>query len=190
MSATLARLLLLLGFIASSAAAQELTLSRDCEVGFRRFIQMAQQGRLGDDVTNANVSVDGDNIEIELVRAHAPAKRFRLKARQSGQIGSRYFDIALGSGASSADAERLGRALDLAFVSDPFVILGDEALRGGAALPGIFAAWRAGGWHGVVRVLERRMMVLASVRYTMAVTALLGVGVLASLLLLWLSEDG
>jgi hypothetical protein len=179
--------LLLLIAMTAPVSAQELTLHRDCETGFREIIRLAQTGRLGEDVVNANVNIDGNRVEIELVRAHGPAGVLKLTPKQSAQSASRYFDIAVGPGGSRLDAQRVGAALDAVFVVDPFDILGLEGTPGDEPIPGIAAAWGYGGWRGVARVLERRMMVLASVEYVAGVSAGMGVGVLAGLVLLWTS---
>lgn len=171
----------------STVAAQELTLRKDCEAGFRRFIQMAQSGALGADVSNANVSVDGKRVEVELVRVNAPSTSLRLTPKQSAQTLSRYFDIIPDDGTPASDAERVGKALDAAFAEDPFAIVGLEGSRGDDPIPGVLAAWEYGGWHGVARVLERRLMVLASVRYTVTVVVALAIGICASVGLLWVS---
>lgn len=187
MTRAMRRALALLSVVWSTAAAQELTLREDCEAGFRRFIQMAQRREMGDDVTNANVSVDGKRVDVELVRSNAPSTFLRLRPKQSAQTFSRFFDVVPGAGASSRDAEHVGHALDAAFAEDPFDIVGLEGTPGDDPIPGLRAAWGYGGWRGVTRVLERRMMVLASVRYTMTVFVGLVIGVFASVVLLWAS---
>lgn len=185
MMCTLRYLLALLAFAWSHVSAQELTLQKDCEAGFRHVIRLAQTGVLGADVANANVRVDGQRVELELVRTDAPNKVFRLAPKASAQVFSRYFDIMPSTGAAATDAERIGRALNAAFLEDPFVIVVTEGSRGDNPIPSILAAWGYGGWHGVARVLERRMMVLATARYTVAVIAFLIVGMCASLAVLW-----
>lgn len=171
----------------SRAPAQELTLQKDCETGFRELMRMAQHGALGADVRNANVRVDGPRIDLELVRADAASTFFRLGPKASDQAWSRYFDISLGPGAALADAERVGRALNVAFTTDPFVLVVMEGGRGDATIPGVVAAWRYGGWYGVARVLERRMIALVSVRYTVIVILALAAALGASVMVLALS---
>lgn len=169
------------------AGAQEVTLQKNCEVGFRALIRDAQSGRLGADVTNANVRVQGKLVEVELVRANAASLLFRLTPKASEQVYARYFDIAFGVGATAADAERLGRGLNAAFDADPFVIVVSEGGRVDDPIPAVAAAWRYGGWQGVARVIERRMMVLAGVRYTVAMVVFLALGISGCVALFWLS---
>jgi hypothetical protein len=75
--------------------------------------------------------------------------------------------------------------LDEIFPSDPFVVAGFEAAPGGEAIPGFAEAWTDGGWRGVVRVFERRMMAFASVEYTAGLLVVLAIGIIATLALLW-----
>lgn len=170
-----------------SASAQDLMLPKDSEVGFRGLMHMAQTGQLGDDVTNANIGVSKTSVRIELVRAGAPNKLFFLTPKGSAQTTSRYFNIEPGEGASASDVARIGKVLDEVFGADPFQLPPGffETPPGGAAIPGLVAAWGDGGWRGVVLVLQRRMVALASLRYTIAVIVALAAALLASLLLLW-----
>jgi hypothetical protein len=170
---------------AGAAAQDDLTLSTACEAGFRRFIEMAESGRLGDDVTDANVGVAGNRVRVELVRSGAPMAILQLTPKRSPQTISRYFEVVPGDGASATDAERVGRALDDVFGEDPFQIRGLEGSPAGDAMPSLVAAWASGGCRGVLRVFERRMAVLASRSYTIAVIVALAVASLASLALLW-----
>jgi hypothetical protein len=170
------------------AAAQDLMLTEACEDGFRKLIQMAQQGRLGDDVTNANVGVEKIRVRVELLRTGAPSKVIWLAPRRSEQALARFFDITAGEGASQDDLVRVGRALDEIFPADPFVVSGFEASPGGEAIPGFAQAWTSDGWRGIVRVFERRMMAFASVEYTATLLVVLAIGVAASLVLLRGSE--
>jgi hypothetical protein len=75
--------------------------------------------------------------------------------------------------------------LDAIFTADPFGVLGLEETLSNTRIPGFVEGWRYGGWREVVRVFERRMMVLASLRYTIAVSVALAVGLLATLAVLW-----
>src|SRR5437763_4219192 len=106
-----------------SAAAQDLSLTRDCEVGFRQFINLAEAGRLGTDVSDANVAVADNQVRVELVRAGAPSKLLFLTRKRSPESPSRYFDIALGEGATADDMDRVGKAVDEVVPSDPFEIV-------------------------------------------------------------------
>jgi hypothetical protein len=181
--------LLLAGALWSAPGqAQDLALTADCEDGFQRFIHMAEQGQLGADVSEANVGVFKTWARVELVRRGAPTKVLLLTPKATPQVASRYFDIAPGDGADAADVRRVGRALDEVFTSDPFHLPGLEEVVPGSPIAGVTDAWRYGGWRGVLRVLEQRMMVLVSLQYTVAVIAALMVGSLLSLLLLWGSD--
>lgn len=187
MTRATAVVVVLMCLVSVHAGAQDVTLQQDCEIAFRKLIQDAQSGRLGADVTNANVRVQGKVVEVELVKANAASLRFRLTPKASEQMYARYFDIASGLGATAADAERLGRALNAVFDTDPFVIVVSEGGRLDDPIPSIAAAWRYGGWQGVARVIERRMMVLASVRYTVTMIVFLAVGLSGCVALFWLS---
>jgi len=168
-----------------SAAAQDLSLTRDCEVGFRQFISLAEAGRLGTDVSDANVAIADNQVRVELLRAGAPNKLLFLTRKRSPESRSRYFDIALGEGATADDLDRVGKALDEVFSSDPFQIIGLEASPDGEPIPSLIEAWGHDGWRGVARAYERQTMVLASVRYTVAVIVLVALALLVSLALLW-----
>lgn len=167
------------------AGAQELTLTQDSEESFRRFIHMAQSGTLGDDVRNANVALEGAQARVELVRDAAPGKLLVLTPKRSQQTVSRYFDIAPGENATPEDVRLVGRALDACFGEDPFQFAGLEESLAGGPMPGIGEAWTYGGWQGVLRVFERRMMALASLEYTVAISIALAVGFFASLIVVW-----
>jgi hypothetical protein len=167
------------------ATAQELTLTTDSEANFRRFIHMAQTGQLGADVTNANIAMDGARVRLELVRHDAPSKVFVLEPRRTHPGHSRFFEITLAERATSDDLERVGRALDQCFQADPFQFAGLEESLAEEPMQGFGAAWTYGGWRGVARAFERRMMSLASLEYTVAVMVVLVAGFAASLALLW-----
>ena len=178
--------LLLVGLLGNlPASAQDLMLTEACEDGFRQLIQMAQTGRLGEDVVNANVGVEKVRVRVGLVRAAAPSKVIWLAPKRSAQSLARFFDVTAGEGAAEDDLVRVGRALDEIFRQDPFVIAGFETAPGGEAIPALVDAWTNGGWWGVVRVFERRMMAFASVTYTKGVLVVLAMGLAASLALLW-----
>jgi hypothetical protein len=180
---------LLVSLVSWSAPAtgRELTLSKDSESGFLRLMHMAQTAQLGADVINANIGVDGEHVRVELVRRHAPIAVLRLTPKRSAQTVCKYFDITPGEGATASDVARVGKALDDVFTGDPFQILGHEESFGAVPHPTLTEAWEYGGWRAVLRALEVRMMVPASLEYTVGVIVLLALGVLASLLVLWLS---
>ena len=165
----------------------DLALTRDSEVGFQRFIHMAQTGQLGDDVTNANVGVFKNHARVELVRGAAPLKLFLLTPKNATQTISRYFSIEPGDGATASDVVRVGKALDAAFGGDPFQLAYDffNATLGGDPIPSLAEAWTNGSWRGVRRGLERLMVALAGLPYTIAVIVALVAALLASLVLLW-----
>lgn len=169
----------------SASAAPNLTLAANSEDGFRRIIAMAEAGELGEDVSSANVRIEHARVRIELLRPNGRPAVLLLTPKQSGQSPSRYFDVAAGADATRDDAQRLGRALDRAFIEDPFRLTGFEEPPHGEPIPGLGQAWEHGGWRAVVRALQRRMMVLAGLTYTGAVLVMLAVGTLAALLLLW-----
>jgi len=166
-------------------AAQGLGLTKDCEPGFRRFIDMAAAGQMGDDVINANVGVMSDHVRIELVRKGIPAVVLRLTPKRSRHSISRYFDIAPAEGAGENDVRRVGAALDRVFSQDPFRLAGMEALPGEMPASSFIEAWSYRGWAGVRQAVEQRMMTLPTLRYTTAVIVFLGMALLAGTLLLW-----
>lgn len=169
------------------SSAQDLALTTQSEAGFRRFMQMAKAGKLGADVADANVGVFQSYARVELLGVGV-SKTLRLTRRSAGQGFSRYFDVVVedGGGATPADVERVGRALDEAFTEDPFVVAvdffgaapGDPTLSYGEA-------WDNGGWQGVLRAGERHLSALASFPYTVAVIVVAAVACLAGVLLLW-----
>jgi hypothetical protein len=173
------------GLLASAPAlAQELALTRDCEAGFRQLIDMAQTGRLGADVTNANVGIFNDHVRLELLRPGAPMKLLLLTDKRSAHTVSRYFDVTPRAGATAADAARVGAALDEVFKQDPFEIQVYEGFSGATA-PGLAEAWEYGGWRAVVRAGERRMIAYAGLPYTSGVIVALTLTWLVSLVVLW-----
>lgn len=167
------------------AAAQELTLTQDSEESFRRFMQLAQQGELGADVHNVNIRVDGVTARIELVRDGAPGKVLVLGPKRSAKAASRYFDITPGDEATATDVAAVGRALDRCFLDDPFQFAGIEESLASGPPPSFRDAWAYGGWRGLLRVGERRLMAPASLEYTVAMIAALAVGFTMSVLVLW-----
>ena len=99
-----ARVALCLGAMVCSvsAAAQDLSLTRDCEVGFRQFISLAEAGRLGTDVSDANVAIADNQVRVELVRAGAPNKLLFLTRKRSPEPEQK-------SALRAAAAPRVGR---------------------------------------------------------------------------------
>jgi hypothetical protein len=168
-----------------SAVADDLTLTKDCEEGFRRLLHMAQAGQLGDDVRDANISVDGIHVRVELVRPGAANAVVLLTPKRSPRSSAKYFDVARGDNATENDVARVGRALDAVFSADPFQVLGHEGSPAGDRMPSLMQAWSSGSWRGVGRLVERRMMVLASLEYTVGVIVALALGLIASLAVLW-----
>ena len=168
------------------ASAQTVALTVRSEAGFRRFIEMAQSGRLGDDVTNANVAISHDHVRVELVGFGGRNQEFLLTYPRTERF--RYFDVAAGAGATDDDVDRVGRALDEAFAGDPFQISGVEESRDGEPIPSLTTAWARGGVPGILRAIELRMMVLTSLRYTVGVIVVLTVGLTGCLALLWAAD--
>src|SRR6185369_10702197 len=125
-------LVLMLFFWCMTASAQEPTLSKDSEDGFRRFMHRAQSGELGEDVVNANVALMGAQARVELIRRDGSPMVFVLTPRRSSVAVSRYFDIAPGENATAERMARVGRALDACFIEDPFQYAGlEESLATG-----------------------------------------------------------
>src|SRR5262245_40989340 len=169
----------------TSGAGQDLSLTTDCEAGFREFIHLAESDGVGSDVKDANIDIADDKVRVELVRVGAPNKLLFLTRKRSRQPHSRYFDITLGDNANASDMETVGKALDRVFHSDPFHIIGVEASPDGEPIPGLMEAWNYDGWSGVVQACERRTMVLASLEYTVGVIAVVALALLTSLAIMW-----
>ena len=171
------------------APGQDSALTRDSEFGFQRLIRAAQNGALGDDVTNVNVGVSPHRVQIELVRTNAANKLLFLKHKSSTQGPSRYFDIELGAAATASDATRVGRILDEIFQEDPFeapfFFRGDHML---SHSPTLTEAWNDAGWMGALRALEDRLTAPVGVQHAVAVIAMLALAGLASLIVLWGSK--
>lgn len=141
---------------------QHLVLTKRSEDGFKRFMDAVRGGRLGADVREANISVSESSVQVELLRRDAPRVVVRLREPASGASGAGYFDVQAVENASAADLVRIGRLLDDAFTSDPFL---EELL---------------------IRDVERETppaeeMRPASLGYTIAVILLAGLGLLASM---------
>jgi hypothetical protein len=169
----------------SGAWAQDLTLTKDSEAGFRRFMQMAQNGALGAEIQNANIALMGAQARIELVRRDGPPQVLTLARRRAAGGASRYFEIMPEAHATPTDVALVGQALDACFTEDPFQFAGLEESLAGGPPPGIGDAWRAGGWRGLFGVLERRMMALATLEHTVIILMVLLLGFLTSLIVLW-----
>jgi hypothetical protein len=168
------------------APAQNLALTKDSEFGFQRLIRSAQNGELGDDVTNVNVGVSPHRVQIELVRANGVNKLLFLKRKSSTQGPSRYFDIELGDAATASDAARVGTILDEAFEEDPFeVAIGPFGGQPTSHFPTLMQAWKDGGWTRVLWALEGQLTAPVGVRHAAAIVMALAIAVLASLILLW-----
>src|ERR1043166_3987190 len=90
---------------------RDMALTKDAEVGFERFLHMAQTGQLGADVRNANITVFKNHARLELLRGDAPKQVFLLTPRSSTTAASRYFSIEPGEGASAADVEGVAPGL-------------------------------------------------------------------------------
>ncbi len=170
-------------------SAQDLALTTESEFGFQRLIHAAQTGKLGDDVTNANVFVLKNRVRVELVRKGGANKILLLTHKASRQSWCRYFDIEPGDGATPADAARLGNVLDVAFPQDPFQVAWDFfGVYSHEPIPSLPQAWRDGGRKGVQRVLESYLIAATGVRYAVAVIGAVVIGLCASLVLLWGSD--
>lgn len=159
-----ATVVLLLGAWSVGAGSQPV-LTPDSERSFLRLMQMAQTGAFGPDVVNANVGIDGNAVNVELVRATPPNQRFVLTFKTRARGDSRYFDIEGREGTTPADVARLGRAIDEAFDASPFQYPSDDD--------------RAGGTQGPAQPS------MASKRYTVVVTVVIAAALGLGLLLLW-----
>src|SRR5437867_6257029 len=131
-----------------AARAQDFALTKDSELGFQRLIHAAETGQLGDDATDANVSVLRDRVRVEIILADGTTKALLLTHKGSSQTFSRYFDIVLGEGATPSDARRVGNVLDEAFRSDPFVVSLDYVGATATDRPTmrLAEAWKYGTW--------------------------------------------
>jgi len=181
--------LLWIGFVPGVLAAPpDLALPKGSgEASFRRFIEMAQAGRLGNDVRDANVGVLKNYVRVELLRPGAASKVLLLQPKSSTRAASRYFDIEAGEGATPGDVALVGKVLDEVFDADPFELAETffYALPGHESIPSLREGWAADGSRGVLRVLMRRMSVLVSLEYTSTVIVGVVIAFVASLLLLW-----
>lgn len=176
-------------FCCLPASAQDLALTKESEFGFRRLIHAAQVGELGYDVTNANVFVLKNRVQVELVRTGGANIPLLLTRKASTHSGSRYFDIEPGEGATAGDAARVGKVLDQAFAEDPFEVAWDFlGIYSHEPIPTLAEAWRDGGRKGVQRVAESYLIAAAGTHYTLAVIIVVGIGWFAGLVLLWWSE--
>ncbi len=178
--------LVMLALGSASVSAQDLVLPKDSEAGFLRFMRSAQNGGLGEDVTNVNIYVDGPAARVELVRSQPPNPVIVLTTKSERQGVSRYFDIAAGDHATAADAARVGRALDAAFDDDPFQLASGffDAVPGPPP-PSIRESWREGGWSAVYRTLQRRFVALVGAGYVLATIATLTAGLMICVIVLW-----
>lgn len=177
-------------WLAAAAVAQEATLPPDAEEGFRCVMHLAETGALGADVRDASIAVNGAEARVELLRRDAPAAVLVLTPARQGRAASRYFAIAPSGDASPGHAARLAAALDACFAGDPYQFAGLEESLAERPVPGIGAAWRTGGWRGVARALERRMMGLATRAHAMAIVIAVATGLGAGVLALWCSARG
>lgn len=150
---------------------RRLVLTRDSEEGFRRFMAAVRDGRLGADVREVNVGVSGGRVRVEILRRGAPDLVVRLGPPTSAARVARRFDVEAVENASADDLARIGRLLDEVFATDPF--LEEPSLRGDST--------------DAPQRDELRRMRTASRAYAIAVVALGGLGLLASLGVLGLS---
>jgi len=178
--------LLTLALCAASVSAQDLVLPKDSEAGFLRFMQTAQSGGLGHDVTNVNIYIAGPVARVELVRLQPPNPVVVLTTKSAQQAVSRYFDIAAGDNATAADVALVGRALDAAFDNDPFQLSSGffDAVPG-PPLPSLWDSWQDGGWGGVDRTLVRHIAALVGLPYVLAVIVTAAAGLAAAVVVLW-----
>jgi len=180
--------LLLGGLLSSCVPVDDLALTREAEQGFWRFAEMAESGRFGNDVEDINIGITAKQVQIELVRKDGTRQRFMLSAKRSLRGPSRYFDIVPGEGATDADVERIGEALDEVFARNPFVLPAVRKPRdAGEALDPV-ERQPYDSWRGRLRVIEWRMMAPASLAYAVGVIVALVLGLIATFLALWLSE--
>lgn len=171
--------------IAGTANANGLALTPESEVGFKRFMRMAEDGRFGSGVDNANVGISKQGTRIELVYRQKPVKHFHLTAKTGDHSYSRFFDIALGDAAAEEDLAVVGAALDAAFEDDPYRISGVESAPGWSPPPWR-RAWRDNGWRGLLRGVEMRSMEPVSLAYALGITTVLVLMMALSCVALWL----
>jgi hypothetical protein len=176
------------GIFRACTPVDDLTLTKDCEQGFRRFVEMAQNGRFGSDVEDVNVGISAKQVQIELVRRDAPSKHFLLSAKRSTHSISRYFDVVPGEGSTVADAEQIGRALDEVFLESPFVLPAISRPRNAAPASGTAGTWSSDSWMGLLHGAAWRMMGPASLEYTVGIIVALVLGLLATLVFLWTAQ--
>lgn len=183
---TCGTLLLLSGLLRACLPVDDLILTKDCEDGFRRFMEMAQEGRFGNDVEDMNIGIDPKQVQIELVRRDAASKHFLLTVKRSTHAVSRYFDVVLGEGATLADAAQIGRALDEVFPESPFVLPAIGRARNAGPASGTAGTWSSDSWMGLLHGVAWRMMGPASLEYTVGIIVALALGLLATLVALWI----
>lgn len=180
------RILLLLCCVLWSpfAAAQELAVSAEGGAGFQRLISFAQQGRLGADVTNANVAVSKTSVRVDLITSAGKRSVLLLPPGQEGRWSSRFFNLDLGDGGRAEDAERLMPLLDESFAGhDPFVVV-ERGVRDATATQGVEPlshAWKRDGWRGVRTGIVLRSRQPVGPRYVVAWTLLYALGIVVSL---------
>ena len=168
----------------SDVSQPQLVLTKESEEGFRGFMDMVHNGKLGPDIRETNISVSGSSARLELLRESGPNMVLRLSQPSAGTGFSRYFDVQALENASANDCARVGKLLDEVFTSSPFE---DMPLRSQPAPDGARPASNVGAetaWQSAWRALQFRLMLPASLRYTIAVIILTGVGLLASIVIL------
>jgi hypothetical protein len=112
-----------LALAGSRAFAEEpLALTPASEAGFRELIGLIQRGAAGPDVHNANISIQRDHVELDLVVDGGGRRSVRLLAPANiSRWHSRTFAIELAEGARQDDARIVASLLDQVFPLTPFV---------------------------------------------------------------------
>jgi hypothetical protein len=150
-------------------------LTQESEAVFKTVLTAAQTGKLGPGVKNANITILGEKVRIELVLTTGK-KGFVLThpPAEGASQPPRFFTLAPDADAVRADAARLIAILDEVFTSDPWLepvdwFNHDPVIKGGAPVD----PYRRDGFRGLVASLGRRFVSHASRRFTIGLLAVL-----------------
>jgi hypothetical protein len=156
------------------------------ETKFQKVIQAAEAGRAGQDVNEADVSIEQDSIRIDLMTAVKARRTLHLRPVDAGaKWHDRFFAIELGDGATPDDAEHLKTLLDEAFDVSPFVPESDGMDGRARDAPAVREAWQSGGMRGAMSAVSAQSRSPAGPGYATLVLVLHALGVLACLVLVW-----
>jgi hypothetical protein len=179
-------ILFALAALQASVASARIAVKPDTDLQFRRFIKLAEEGKTVDGVTDADVSIRQEDVEIDLVAPSGKRTLFLHPQDFSSPWKGRFFALEIGPAGTTSDAARVVQILDSLFADSPFVVESDgmDGHGSSSAVP-LDEAWHSGGMAGIAQATVDRGAGSASRSYVTVVSTVQAVLLLLCLGVGW-----